>query len=248
MMGNRINFIGIPLDNLTMSETLDMIDNSIVLKKQIHHCVINAGKVVKMQKDLFLRESVVCSDIINADGMGIVWAANFLGHKISERVAGIDLMKNLVKLAHKKNYKCFFLGAKEEVVSKLVNIYSREYSKEIIAGYRNGYFDGKDENDIVNAINKSKANLLFVAITSPKKEIFLNKHKNKLKNINLIMGVGGSFDVISGSIKRAPKFMQKNGLEWFYRFIQEPRRMWRRYLIGNIKFVILIFKAKFFDK
>tara|TARA_Y100000766_G_C18915510_1_gene611074 strand:- start:6088 stop:6840 length:753 start_codon:yes stop_codon:yes gene_type:complete len=243
-MGNRVNFIGIPLDNLSMHETLERINNAICSKQQIHHCVINAGKVVKMQKDLFLRESVVCSDIINADGMGIVWAANFLGHKITERVAGIDLMENLVKLAYKKNYKCFFLGAKEEVVSKLVNDYSRKYSKEIIAGYRNGYFDDKDENNIVNTINKSKANLLFVAITSPKKEIFLNKYKNNLKNINLIMGVGGSFDVISGSIKRAPKFMQHIGLEWFFRFLQEPKRMWRRYLFGNLYFIIIVLKAR----
>jgi len=87
---------------------------------------------------------------------------------------------------------------------------------------------------------------LFVAITSPKKEIFLNKYKKELKNINLIMGVGGSFDVISGSVKRAPLLMQKIGLEWFYRFIQEPSRMWKRYLIGNLQFVIIIFKARFF--
>ena len=84
--------------------------------------------------------------------------------------------------------------------------------------------------------------MLFVAMTSPKKEIFLNKNKNELKNINLIMGVGGSFDVISGSIKRAPKFMQEIGLEWFYRFVKEPRRLWRRYLFGNIKFMLLIIK------
>ncbi len=245
-MKNRVDFIGIPLDNISMSETLEKIDYAISSKKQIHHCVINAGKVVKMKNDKLLKESVVSSDIINADGMSVVWAARFLGYKLKERVAGIDLMENLVKLAHEKNYSCFFLGAQQEVVEKLVNDYSIKYSNNIIAGYRNGYFNKKDEKEIIKNLKDSNANLLFVAITSPKKEIFLNKYKKELKNINLIMGVGGSFDVISGSVKRAPLLMQKIGLEWFYRFIQEPSRMWKRYLIGNLQFVIIIFKARFF--
>ena len=245
-MKNRVNFIGIPLDNLSMPETLGKIENAIFGNKQIHHCVINAGKVVRMQSDKKLQESVISSDIINADGMSIVWAARFLGHKIKERVTGIDLMENLVELAHKKKYKCFFLGAKEQVVKKIAEHYSNIYSNQVIAGYRNGYFDNHEEKMIIDQIIHSKANLLFVAMTSPKKEIFLNKYKTELKSINLIMGVGGSFDVISGEVKRAPKFMQKVGLEWFYRFAQEPRRMWKRYLIGNIKFMIIIFKARFF--
>ena len=246
-MKNRVNFIGIPLDNLSMSETLDKIENAIFGNKQIHHCVINAGKVVRMQSDKKLQESVIGADIINADGMSIVWAAWFLGHKIKERVTGIDLMENLVELAHKNKYKCFFLGAKQHVVKNIADHYSEKYSSQIIAGYRNGYFDNEQEKMIIDQIIKSKANLLFVAMTSPKKENFLNKYKAELKSINLIMGVGGSFDVISGEVKRAPLFIRKIGLEWFYRLAQEPRRMWRRYLIGNLKFIIIIFKACFFN-
>ena len=245
-MGNRVDFIGIPLDNLSMSETLDKIEDSILNNKQIHHCVINAGKVVKMQSDEKLQDSVINSDIINADGMSIVWAARLMGLEIKERVAGIDLMDNLVGLAYKKNYNCFFLGAREQVVTKIVDHYSDKYSSHVIAGYRNGYFDSEEEKIIIDQIIKSKPNFLFVAMTSPKKEIFLNKYKAKLKSVNLIMGVGGSFDVISGEVKRAPLFMQKIGLEWFYRFAQEPGRMWKRYLIGNLKFIIIIFKARFF--
>ena len=246
-MIKKINFLDIPLDILTMDETVNKIDKAIVSNKQVHHCVINAGKVVKIQNDEILKESVINSDIINADGMSIVWSVRFLGYKIQERVAGIDLMENLIRLAHKKKYCCFFLGAKEEVVKNVVNYYSVKYSEKIIAGFRDGYFDEKDEKDIIKKIKESDAEFLFVAITSPKKEIFLNKYKNELKNINLIMGVGGSFDVIAGTIRRAPKYMQELGLEWFYRFLQEPKRMWRRYLIGNLKFVILIFKVKFFS-
>ena len=246
-MIKKINFLDIPLDILTMDETVNKIDKAIISNKQVHHCVINAGKVVKIQNDEILKESVINSDIINADGMSIVWSVRFLGYKIQERVAGIDLMENLIRLAHKKNYSCFFLGANEEVVKNVVSHYSVKYSEKIIAGFRDGYFDEKDEKDIIKKIKESDAEFLFVAITSPKKEIFLNKYKNELKNINLIMGVGGSFDVIAGTVKRAPKYIQDLGLEWFYRFIQEPKRMWRRYLIGNFKFVILIFKAKFFS-
>jgi N-acetylglucosaminyldiphosphoundecaprenol N-acetyl-beta-D-mannosaminyltransferase len=246
-MIKKINFFDIPLDILTMDETVNKIDKAIISNKQVHHCVINAGKVVKIQNDEILKESVINSDIINADGMSIVWSVRFLGYKIQERVAGIDLMENLIRLAHKKKYSCFFLGAKQEVVKKVVSYYSVKYSEKIIAGFRDGYFDEKDEKDIIKKIKESDAEFLFVAITSPKKEIFLNKYKNELKNINLIMGVGGSFDVIAGTIRRAPKYMRELGLEWFYRFIQEPKRMWRRYLIGNFKFVILIFKAKFFS-
>ena len=117
-MIKKINFLDIPLDILTMDETVNKIDKAIISNKQVHHCVINAGKVVKIQNDEILKESVINSDIINADGMSIVWAVRFLGYKIQERVAGIDLMENLICLAHKKNYSCYFLGAKKEVVEK----------------------------------------------------------------------------------------------------------------------------------
>lgn len=241
-------FLNIPIDALTMIETLEKVDSAITLNKQIHHTVVNAGKVVLMQTDKELEKSVVEADIINADGKAIVWAANLLGHKLPERVSGIDLMEQLVMRSFEKGYKCFFFGATEEVVTKLVNIYKMQYSEDIIAGYRNGYFKIEDEDKIALQIAESGANILFVAITSPKKEIFLNTYKNKLTNVNFIMGVGGSFDVIAGKVKRAPLWMQNSGLEWFYRVVQEPKRMWKRYLVGNTKFICLIIKEYFKSK
>ena len=245
-MNKKIDFLGIPISALTMQETLLKIEKCIDANLQIHHSVVNANKVVLMQEDKKLEESVLEADLINADGQAIVWAASFLGKPLPMRVAGIDLMESLVKKSFEKGYKCFFFGAKENVVSKVVGKYSKLYSKSIIAGYRNGFFNSNEEKDIVEEIIHSKANILFVAMSSPKKEFFLNKFKLQLKDVNFIMGVGGSFDVISGDIKRAPVFMQKIGLEWFYRFLQEPRRMWKRYLIGNIKFIFLVMKNKFF--
>lgn len=244
----KIDFLGIPVDNLTMSETLNLIDDGIRQNKRINHVVINAGKVVSMQTDKELFESVVSCDIINADGQSVVWAARFLGKHIPERVAGADLMQKLVHLASEKGYKCFFFGAKEEVVKKVVDIYTLKYGSSIIAGYRNGYFNEMEEPTVAKQIADSGAQLLFVAITSPRKENFMYKYREILSNVNFTMGVGGTFDVISGYTKRAPVWMQDMGMEWFYRFLQEPRRMWKRYLIGNMKFVWYVLKERFSNK
>ena len=154
-------------------------------------------------------------------------------------------MINLAALAHDKKYKIFFLGAKEEVVSKVVETYSQEYSSNIIAGYRNGYFSEDDEAEIAEQIVNSGANILFVAISSPTKENFLYKHRKALSKVNFIMGVGGSFDVVAGKVDRAPVWMQNMGLEWMYRLLQEPQRMWKRYLVGNSKFILLVIKEWF---
>ena len=242
---NKIHILNTRIHNLTMQETLRIVDNTISKGKQLHHVVVNAGKIVAMQTDMQLRKSVNECDLINADGQAVVWASKVLGKPLKERVAGIDLMIELVKLAHHNRYKIFFFGAKDEVVKNVVERYSSEYSKDIIAGYRNGYFKKEEEQIIAREIADSGANILFVAISSPTKENFLNENKELLKKVNFLMGVGGSFDVVSGKVKRAPLWMQDFGLEWFYRFAQEPKRMWKRYLVGNSKFISLVLKEKF---
>ena len=242
-MNKRINLCNIPVDALTMQQTISMIDKAIIERTPIHHVVVNAAKVVNAQKDDVLRESIINCDIINADGQAIVWASRILNQPLPERVAGIDLMEALVKLSAEKGYRIFFLGAKEEVVTKVVDTYTSKFGKHVIAGYRNGYFKKEEEPMIAEQIADSEADILFVAITSPKKEIFLNTYKQVIKT-PFIMGVGGSFDVVSGLVKRAPLWMQKAGLEWFYRVMQEPRRMWKRYLVGNAAFIYLVFKEK----
>jgi N-acetylglucosaminyldiphosphoundecaprenol N-acetyl-beta-D-mannosaminyltransferase len=244
LASRKIKILNTSIDNLSMDETLTIVHNSIRENKQIQHTVVNAGKIVAMQKDTQLKESVNSSDIINADGQAVVWASKRLNKPLKERVAGIDLMQNLVKLAYQNNYKIFFFGATEEIVKQVVETYSSKYSNNIIAGYRNGYYKPEEEKEIAKEIAQSGANMLFVAISSPTKENFLYHNKEVLKDVNFIMGVGGSFDVIAGKVKRAPIWMQKNGLEWFYRFLQEPKRMWKRYLVGNIKFVSLVFREK----
>jgi len=242
-MKNRINLFSIPIDVLTMKETLSIITNAIDNKKPVHHVVVNAAKIVNAQKNKELRESITQCDIINADGQAVVWASKILKQPLPERVAGIDLMEELVKLSSKKKYTIYFLGAKEKVVKSVVDKYAETYGSQIIAGYRNGYFSKDDEIDIAIEIAKKTPDILFVAITSPKKEIFLNTYKHLIQ-APFIMGVGGSFDVVSGMVKRAPMWMQKTGLEWFYRVFQEPGRMWKRYLLTNTEFILLLIKAK----
>jgi len=239
----KIELFGCPVHSLSMKATVQVIDDNISRRQHLQHVVVNAAKLVHMQSDPVLRESVISSDIINADGQAVVWAARILKRPLPERVAGIDLMANLVALAHRKKYRIFFFGAKEEVVKEVVSRYSREYSPEIIAGYRNGYYRKEQEAEIARQIADSKADILFVAITSPKKEIFLNTYKH-LINTPFIMGVGGSFDVVAGITRRAPLWMQQSGLEWLYRVLQEPRRMWKRYLVTNTRFIAMIIKHK----
>lgn len=240
----RINIFNLPIDCITMQETLSQIEYAIDNKKPIHHVVLNASKIVNAQHDLELKRSIIDCDIINADGQAVVWASRILNKPLPERVAGIDLMEQLVLLSSSKNYKIFFLGAKEEIVKKVIEKYTLLYGSKVIAGYRNGYYEEEEEGRIAEQISILKPDILFVAISSPKKEIFLNKYKDLIQ-VPFIMGVGGSFDVVSGLVKRAPIWMQKYGLEWLYRFYQEPRRMWRRYLIGNTQFIFLILKEKF---
>lgn len=233
------------IHNLNMDQTLSLVQEAIENERQIHHVAVNAGKIVQMQTNRELRESVNNSDLINADGQAVVWASRFLNKPLKERVAGIDLMHNLVELAHKKGYSIYLLGAKDEVVKKVAQGYQKQFGENIIAGYRDGYFTKEQEPLIAKEIAQSGAQMLFVAITSPIKENFLYQNREQLSGINMIMGVGGSFDVVAGVTKRAPMWMQKSGLEWFYRFLQEPGRMWKRYLVGNSKFVWLVLKERF---
>ena len=239
---NRINFFGAQIDPLTMLETLDSIEKIIDLRQPTQHVVVNVAKLVMMQKDTELQDIVNSCGLINADGQGIVWGAKLLGIGIPERVAGIDLFQNIVRMASERNYKLYFLGAKEEVVTKVVDLFESKYPRLQVAGFRNGYFNEKEEKEIVEDIHRSKADVLFVAMGSPNKEIFLNKYINDMA-VPFVMGVGGSFDVVAGKTKRAPLWMQKIGLEWFYRFLCEPQRMWKRYLVSNTLFLGMVFKA-----
>lgn len=208
----------------------------------MQHVVINAGKVVMMEDVVGLRDIVASCDLVNADGQSIVWAGRFLGLEVPERVAGIDLMHRLLDEAEDKAWPVFFLGAKPDVLAACVRALQERHPRLTVAGLRDGYFD--DDAGVARSVCDSGARLLFVGISSPRKETFLAEYLEEMGPV-FAMGVGGSFDVVAGLTKRAPRWMQKVGLEWFYRLVQEPRRMWKRYLVGNARFAWLVVRERF---
>lgn len=229
---------------ISLPETVAEVEKIITCGTPTQHVVINASKVNLMNDDPRLAEIVNQCPLINADGVSILWAAKKLGVPLKERVTGIDLFLELVKISYEKSYKLYLFGAKEEIILKVKQTFEEQYPGIQIVGYRNGYFTEADEPQMVANMASSGADMMFVAFSSPKKEFWINKYLEQL-NIPFVMGVGGSFDVVAGKTDRAPNWMQKAGLEWFYRFIQEPGRLWKRYIIGNIKFMVYTYKCKF---
>ena len=238
---NREYLFGIPFHSWNMSQTVQAICDRIEAGVFTQHVVINVAKVVYAQKDAALRASIASCDIINVDGMGVVWGCKLLGYAVPERVAGVDLFLKLIRMSEEKAFPVYLLGAKDDVVKKTTEVLMEKYPKLNIAGSHHGYF-WDDEDTVVRQIKDSGAKLLFVAITSPKKENFINKWRGEL-GIDYVMGVGGSFDVIAGKVRRAPEWMQKAGMEWLYRLMQEPGRMWRRYLYTNAMFLWMLVKG-----
>lgn len=241
-MSGRITLMGCAIDNLTMEETLGRIEGFIASGRPHQHVVVNVDKLVKASRDPELRRIINECALVNVDGMPVVWASRLLGKPLKERVAGVDLFEALMLRAQEKGWRVFLLGAREEVVRAVKDTYERKYPRLTICGYRNGYWKGEEEEAAVaRQVRDSRADLLFVAISSPKKEQFLGRYQAEMK-IPFAMGVGGTFDVAIGKVKRAPVWMQKSGLEWFYRFLQEPRRMFRRYFIEDMAFIWLLVK------
>lgn len=240
---NKIRFFNIQLDAISMQETVDLVKQRIFENAFTQHVVVNVAKIVNMQNDSALADSVNSCDIINIDGMGVVWGCRFLGLNVPERVAGVDLFFQLNSMAEQEKFSVFYLGAKQAIVQETARKMQQKHPALEIAGYHHGYF-WENEREVVQQIRESGAKLLFVAITSPKKENFINKWRDQLGS-NFVMGVGGTFDVVAGKVKRAPLWMQNAGLEWLYRVMQEPGRMWKRYLVTNSKFGWLLLKEKF---
>ncbi|MCI5138656.1 MAG: glycosyltransferase [Candidatus Electrothrix sp. AR1] len=229
------------MDALTINETVDIIVGRIKSKEFTRHTVVNVAKLVSIRNDKELRDAVMACDLINIDGMGVVWGGRILGHHIPERVTGIDLFYRLLQASAIEKFPVFLLGATKDVVITTQKNIENLYPEIMIAGSHHGYFGLDEEKNIVQTIQKSGAKLLFVAISSPTKEIFINKWKNEL-GIHFVMGVGGTFDVVAGKVKRAPLLVQKMGLEWLYRLFQEPRRMWKRYIFTNFFYIVLLGK------
>jgi N-acetylglucosaminyldiphosphoundecaprenol N-acetyl-beta-D-mannosaminyltransferase len=239
-MTKRIQLLGCPIDVLSMDQTLQQCLSWCREKPSAKTLMtVNAAHLIMMHSDEALRHACVSGDVIVADGMPVVWASRLVGDPLSERVAGVDIMDNLLKLGHEHKLRIFLLGAKQEIIDKLHEIAQHDYPNLIIAGSRNGYFSKQDYPEVIQQIRDSQSDILFIGMPSPFKEVWGEEHRDEF-GVSVIIGVGGSFDVIAGYVKRAPLWMQKIGMEWFWRFLMEPRKMWKRYLVNNSLFIFRV--------
>ena len=231
--------LGTRVDPLTLAEATELCVGAARERRGLLVGVVNAAKLVHRRSDSELSASLAAADVVLADGMAVVWASRLLGHALPERVTGIDLLESLIGRAEQDGLSVYFLGAKSEVLAGMLEALRARHPRLRVAGARHGYFAPEEEREVVRAIRESRADFLFVGMPTPKKEIFLRTWRAELPGL-VCHGVGGAFDVLAGNVQRAPLGWQRLGLEWFYRLLQEPRRMWRRYLVTNVLFVGLV--------
>jgi N-acetylglucosaminyldiphosphoundecaprenol N-acetyl-beta-D-mannosaminyltransferase len=239
----RQNLFGIGVDALTMTQAVSRCTDAVEHGRFLSVGMVNAAKVVVMRRDERLRQAIAGSAMVLADGQSVVWASRMLGSPVPERVAGIDLFVELLSEAARRAYRVYFLGARRDVLDRMLAEIGRRYPGLVVAGARDGYFRPDEEPHVAVEIRRSGADLLFVGMSSPKKEMFVSKW-GKSTRANVVHGVGGSFDVLAGLTRRAPAWCQAVGLEWLYRAWQEPARLGRRYLTTNMTFIALVARER----
>ena len=244
---NRMKFLNTEIDNLTMDEAIDRIDKLIINKIPSYVVTPNVDHIVKLENDSEFRDVYKNADLVLTDGMPLIWISKLKKTPIKEKVSGSDLFPKVCNLAAKKEYKVFLLGAAEGVAEKAAQNLKLKYEGLNIVGVYSpsyGFENKKDEiKNIIEMINEVKPDILAVGLGAPKQEKFLYRYKDKL-NVPVSLAIGASIDFEAGNIKRAPKWMQSCGLEWFYRLMREPKRMFKRYIIDDLRIINIINKYK----
>ena len=239
--------MNITVDNLTMKESLAYIDQLIRQRKNAYVVTPNVDHIVKLETDKELQEIYEHADLVLTDGKPLIWISKLYGKPIKEKVSGSDLFPLLCRLSAQKGYRMFFLGAAEGVADKAVECLKRKYEGLEVCGTYSppkGFENNPDETDyIIESIQKLNPDILIVALGCPKQEKFIYKYKERL-NVPISLGLGASLDFEAGHIKRAPKWMRESGLEWFFRILQDPKRLIKRYLIDDIKIVHIAWKYR----
>jgi N-acetylglucosaminyldiphosphoundecaprenol N-acetyl-beta-D-mannosaminyltransferase len=239
MTSHRRSFFGLPLDAATQASILSEVERAVAEERAVFQASLNAAKVVHASTDAELAGALDRFDLVTADGQAVVWAARALRMPVPERVAGIDLMLAIVARAAEMGWRVYLLGATPEILERTANKLRRLHPELTISGRRDGYFAAAEEPDVVRDIRDSASDILFVALGSPDKELFLDRHRSEL-GVAFGMGVGGAFDVIAGARARAPRWLQRVGLEWAFRLAQDPLRLGRRYVSSNGRFVAMV--------
>lgn len=236
-----VSIYGIPFSKLNMEETVGYLTEAIEEKRQTHVITANPIMIMAALDNPGYAQMMQRADIIVPDGAGVVWAAKYIGEPVAERVAGIELMQRLMEQGEKRKWKAYLLGTTQEVIEAAAEKLQLQYPQVRIVGWRNGFFGSEQDEEVVEAIREAAPDLLFVARGADTQEPWIVKYRQHL-GVPLIMGVGGSFDVISGRLKRAPVFFQRLRLEWFYRLLQEPKRYKR--MLALPKFVVKVLRDK----
>jgi N-acetylglucosaminyldiphosphoundecaprenol N-acetyl-beta-D-mannosaminyltransferase len=233
----RVRLLDCPFDPLTMDQVVRQCVAWCKDGRASHTVVtMNAALLCTMRRDEELRRACTAGDLVVADGVPIVWLSQSTGQRLPGRVAGVDLMAELLSEGSAHGLSAFFLGARREVVEALVAHCRRKYPGLEVAGWRDGYFAPSEHDAVVDEIRSRRPHMLFVGMPSPFKETWCERHREALA-VPVIVGVGGTFDVLTGNVRRAPRLFQVSGMEWSWRLAMEPRKLWRRYLKTNTEFL-----------
>ncbi|WP_010648275.1 WecB/TagA/CpsF family glycosyltransferase [Oceanobacillus massiliensis] len=236
----QVKILGVPFLHTDQKSFVSLLDQRIQQNEKTFVITANPEIVMKANEDVNLMNCIHKATYITADGIGVVKAAQLLRSPLPERVTGYDTMMQLLEVANRNAYRIFLLGAKNETLRKTITAISSTYPAIHIAGSHDGYFDWQD-NVLTEKIGTSKPDIIFVALGAPRQEEWIAENLDKFET-GVFIGVGGSFDVIAGTVKRAPVFWQKVNLEWFYRLLKQPTR-WRR-MMALPQFAIHILKQK----
>lgn len=248
---SKVNIAGTGISNITLNETMDLFDEWIASGSKKRVCVTPVNCVVWASKDATLQALYNSADLTLCDGVPLIWASKFLAKKDSEilrgRVTGLDLLPRYIERCFQKGHSQYFLGAKPGIGQLLQEKSITQYPGINIKGvYTPPFaeiFTMEENEKMIALINEAAPDILWVSLTAPKQERWIAEHFERL-NVRIAIGVGGAFEVAAGSIERAPQWMQKNGLEWFYRFYKEPKRLFKRYMIEAPQFIPLLIQQK----
>lgn len=240
---SRHDVMGVGIDPLTMDQTVERLKSLMTDGGNHNHLSINAAKIVSARENPGKQDEFNAADVVSADGQAVVWASKLLGRPVPERVAGIDLMNRLVELSAQEGQRIYLLGARPEVLDAVAENFTERGAN--IVGHHDGYWrtQGMTDDDMAREIGALDIDILFVAVPSPMKEDFIYGQRDVM-GVGVCVGVGGSFDVVAGQTKRAPELVQKVGMEWSFRLAMEPRRMFKRYAVGNAKFLWYLAKDR----
>ena len=244
---SKMKFMNTEIDNFTMEETLDAVDNIIKQNKCAYVVTPNVDHIVQLEKDKELQAVYKNASLVLTDGKPLIWISKLYKTPIKEKNSGSDLFPLVCELARDKKYKMFFLGAAEGVAAKAAeNLKKRFPGLNVVGTYSPKYGFEKDKKmlqEIIEMIKEKKPDILIVGLGCPKQEKFMYNYCKELQ-VPISFGLGASFDFEAGNIKRAPKWMSSHGLEWLYRIFQDPKRLAKRYLVDDIAIVKLIFKYR----